>query len=270
MLEIPQFLHAMLLNRLAILVTLCAFACEAEDTTFKKTKLALPSEPGEIPVDLIVSDHQAAIRSTRTAQTNIEIPFAAITRISYTESSRHRLSQGAKIAMISPGIGAATMLSKRRSNWLAIAWEEAGLVSTITLHLDKSETWNIRTEFESKTGRQIEDLDEKRNPFDPTIGSTDVDTLVPFGRDRVTSALHSAMGSFGCTVVKETPSAVHCRRKRGHSELTGEGGELVIATLEGALSETHVVVITKKAGAQSRNWSSVIARKMDESLAAGR
>jgi hypothetical protein len=260
----------MLLNRLAVMAISLALACSAEDINFKKTKLALPREPDEIAVGVTISDDQVLIRNSHAGQTMIEIPFAAITGIAYTESSQHRLSEGAKIAMIAPGIGAATMLSKRRSCWLSIAWLEAGKSSTATLLLDKSEAWNIKTALQSKTGRSIDELDGKLNAFDPTVGSTDVDRVVPFERGRVVAALHAAMAAFGCQVASETSAVTQCRRKHGHSELTGVGGESVIATLQDELSQTHVALVTKKAGAQNRNWSSVIFKRMEEDLAAGR
>ncbi len=116
------------------------------------------------------------------------------------------------------------MLSKKRSEWLSITYAEAGVPSTATQGLDKTEAWSIRNSIQSKMGQPIQELDEKHNPFDPTAGSTDVDKVVPFGKDRVAAALHTAMESFGCQSTSETASVLQCKRKRGHSELTGPAG----------------------------------------------
>src|SRR6185437_6092073 len=100
-------------------------ACLAEDSHFAKCKIASPSEPRDVPVELTVSDDRLTAAG-RSGSPHFEILFSSTTRIAYAESSHHRLGTGAKIAMISPGIGAATMLSKKRDQWLFIEWAQDG------------------------------------------------------------------------------------------------------------------------------------------------
>lgn len=259
----------LLTTQFAVVLAL-SFACRGEDLTFKRTKLSSSVESSEVAAELLLSDTQIVIRSSLPGRANLRIPYSVVTKIAYTESSRHRLTEGAKIALISPGIGAATILSKKRTEWLSISWVEAGTPLETTLWLDKREATDIRAALESRTGKSVEELDEKINPFDPTTGSMDVDKVVPFGRDQVSGALRTAMEGFGCKVTKETPSVIRCRRQRGHSELTGLGGEQVIATLDEQASQTHIVLTTKKASVQNRNWSTVVFRKMEEGLASGK
>lgn len=258
------------MTRLVLIQIAAAFmfgcVCHAQSDHFEKTKLASPTESRDIPVNLNISDDQVTIRG-RSGPAYFDIPFSSITRIAYTENSHHRLGTGAMIAMVSPVAGAATMLSKRRDEWMLIEWVQDGSSSSVVLLLDKHESYQIRDTLQSKSGKPVQELQEKSNPFDPARDSVDIDETVPFGSDQVLAALTKAMPRYGCVVEKQkTLSVLVCRRKHGNSELTGFGGETVIAQLNPQGTQTGVRIQTKAAAPRTRNWSSVIFHEAKQNL----
>jgi hypothetical protein len=102
------------------------------------------------------------------------------------------------------------------------------------------------------------------------MNSLDVDDRVAFPIQNVAAAVKYAMDRVGCSVQKESPSRIQCRRHHGYSDLTGAGGEIVTASLEAQGPGTHLRIVSKKVAARNRNWSTPIFEDMERELASAR
>jgi len=99
-----------------------------------------------------------------------------------------------------------------------------------------------------------------------------MDAVIPFGMDTVVPALKAAMESQGCKVKDVTADRIDCKRPRGASERTGNGGEKVTATVEAKDAQTHVRIWTGKKftdRVRAGNWSTPISRNDEESAKTG-
>jgi len=248
-------------------------ACLAQDVTFSKTRYSSVKQPIEIGVNLSITDSKILIKSKKVskklATIDMEIPYSSIDTMSYEFATRHRVQEGAAVMGLSLGAGAIVMGTKTKSYWLAIDYHEADAKQSTVLRLDKSEYRDVIAALEAKTGKQVAVLDSKTNPLNPTAGSKDMDEVIPFGVDNVVAALKAAMESQGCKVKDVTASRIECKRSRGLSERTGNGGEKVTATLEAKGEQTQVRIWTgKKFGGRKgiSNWSTPIYQEMMKSL----
>lgn len=231
-----------------------------------KTKLCLSTQRNDVPVSLDFTPAAVSIIPRDPGIQKLEIPYLAIARLAYTETSRHRIDGGAKTAMVSPGIGALVMLSKTRLHWLAINWSDKGRHFTTVLLLDKTGRYDVLRALQARTGKQVEMLDEKTNPFDPTKGSVDVDQSLPGAPNKVAAAARAAMLSMGCIVTKDSPPSIECRRPRGSSELTGAGGERITVSLTDHGSSSEIHITTQATAPRSRNWSTPMIDAMKAGL----
>jgi hypothetical protein len=248
-------------------------ACLAEDVTFIKSGFSSPKRRDDIPVNLSITDSKILIKSKKVSKKleaiDMQIPYSSIDAISYELSSRHRVSEGAAVMVLSMGTGAVLMATKTKSHWLAIAYHDGDAKETTVLRLDKSEYKNVIVALEARTGKKVAILDSKTSQFNPVAGSKDMDEVVPFGIEKVTAALKPAMENMGCKVTAEKSGRVECKRARGGTERTGAGGEKVTATLEAKGEQTRVRIWTGKGAAgrvYKKNWSTPIYQEMIKGL----
>ena len=245
----------------------------AQDVTFNKTRYSSVKQPKEVDIILTITDSKILIKSkgsdNKVAGVDAEIPFSAIDSMSYELASRHRTGEGAALMGASLGAGAILMATKTKSYWLDIEYHEADTTQLTILRLDKSEQQKIVETLQAKTGKQVTALDAKASPLNPTVESKDIDEVVPFGKDAVAGALKPAMESVGCEVTNTTANQVECKRKRGHSERNGAGGEKVTATLEAQGGQTRVRIETGKGFVgrlAKKNWSTPVYQEMVKNL----
>ena len=252
----------------AVLLALLTFvpAGMAQDVTFSKTRYSSVKQPKEADVAFTVSDSKILIKGKEANGIALEIPFSSIDSMSYEVAARHRVAEGAMIGSL------ALMTVKTKSHWLDIEYQEGGAKQLTTLRLDKSEYKKVLSTLEARTGKQIATLKSNASPFNPTAGSKDMDTVVPFRMDAVAGALKPAMESVGCNVTSATASRIECKRewvKGRDTERTGAGGEKVTANLESKGEQTRVRISTEK-GVRGRmvkrNWSTPIYSEMMKSL----
>jgi hypothetical protein len=266
-------LRKVILN-LALILTLIP-VCLAQDVTFNKTRYSSLKQPRETGVVLLVSDSQLSIKSLKETKKmepiNLTIPYSTIDSMTYESASRHRTQEGSALMGLSLAGGAILMSTKTKSYWLLIAYHEGDLKQSTMLRLDKSEYNDVISTLEKKTGKEIPNLDSKTSPglLNPTVGSKDMDEVVPFGIDAVVAALKPAMASVGCKVKDESANRIQCKRALGFSERTGNGGEKVTATMEAKGDRTHVRIWTGKKFVdeiRKDNWSTMIYQEMMNSL----
>jgi len=258
-----------------ILALILAFvpACLAQDVTFSKTRYSSAKQPIEIGVNLSITDSKILIKSKKVTKRlppiDMEIPYSSIDTMSYEFASRHRVQEGTAVVGLSLGAGAIIMGTKTKSYWLTINYHEADARESTVLRLDKSEYHDVIAALEAKSGKHVAVLDSKTAPLNPTAGSQDMDAVIPFGMDTVVPALKAAMESQGCKVKDVTADRIDCKRPRGASERTGNGGEKVTATVEAKDAQTHVRIWTGKKftdRVRAGNWSTPIYQEMMKSL----
>ena len=103
-----------------------------------------------------------------------------------------------------------------------------------------------------------------------SVGSEDVDNVIPFEIDKVLAAVKPAMESADCNVKEATATRVECKRPRNTTGNNGYGGESVTAVLKAQGSKTRVVITTGKGfygRLGKRNWSIPIYQQMLKNLA---
>lgn len=245
----------------------------ADDVTFHKARYSTVKEPRESDVSLTVTDSKMLIQGTKENGLKIEIPYSSIDSISYEVAARHRVGEGAGVASLSPGVGFVLMATKTKSHWLDIDYHVGDIKQLTILRLDKSEYKNVIAALEARTGKHIGTLDSNRSEFNPTAGSKDVDTVIPYRRDVVASAVKSAMESVGCDVKKTKADHLECKRPwakgRHDTERTGSGGEKVTAKLDVKGEQTRVRIETEKGFVGrlvKKNWSTPIYEAMMKGL----
>lgn len=250
-------------------IAVAAPSGQAQDVTFHKTRYSSVKQPKESEVALTVTDSKIAIQGKKENGVSVEIPFSAIDAMSYELASRHRVQEGAGVMLLSPGVGAVLMATKTKSHWLDIEYHEGGAKQQMILRLDKSEYENVLSTLEARTGKHIERLDSKSSPLNPTAESKDMDQVVPFRKEAVAAALKPAMENFGCKVTDESAKRIECKRARGASDRTGNGGEKVTAELQAKGDQTRVRIRTFKGTLgrlEKKNWSTPIYDEMMKNL----
>lgn len=257
----------------AILGALAAPVILAQDVTFSKTRFSSVKQPKEADVNLSITGSKILIKGKskgkKVSGIDMEIPYASIDAMSYELASRHRLKEGAVVMLASLGAGAVVMVTKTKSHWLDIEYHEGDAKQSTVLRLDKSEYMGVILALEARTGKHIAVLNAKTSPLNPTAESKDMDGVIPFGMDKVVAALKPAMESEGCKLTEVTASRIECKRGRGGSERTGNGGEKVTATLEAKGEQTRVRIRTGKGAVGrigKRNWSTPIYVEMMKGL----
>ncbi|HYL64931.1 MAG TPA: hypothetical protein VE077_20135 [Candidatus Methylomirabilis sp.] len=244
-------------------------SAQAQEVTFHKTRYSSVKQPKESDVALTVTGSKVVIKGKKENGVSVDIPFSAIDAMSYEMAARHRVQEGAGVMLLSPGVGAILMATKTKSHWLDIEYHEGDAVQEMILRLDKSEYENVLSTLEARTGKHIARLDSKSSPLNPTAESKDMDEVVPFRKEGVVAALKSAMESFGCKVTDENAKHIECKRARGMSDRTGNGGEKVTAELQAEGDQTRVRIRTFKGTLgrlEKKNWSKPIFEEMMKRL----
>jgi hypothetical protein len=115
-------------------------------------------------------------------------------------------------------------------------------------------------------------LDSGPDALAPQAGTFEVNELVPFPAENISTALKTAMESNNCNIKEATAERIECKRPRDYHSTNAQrssGGEAVTATLEAQGAETLVHISTGK-GFYGRlvkqDWSSRIYEAMVRDL----
>lgn len=127
-----------------------------EDESFHDIKV--PDSKGkEVSATLVFSDRHKAIEIRPVKGDAVTIPYSEIDRCAYEYTKQHRVSQGS-IAAVPIGVGAVLMLTKSKSHWLEIDYEEQNIRKAYVLRMEKHEYLRILQAFEDHTGKNPEVL----------------------------------------------------------------------------------------------------------------
>jgi hypothetical protein len=234
----------------------------AQDVTFKKTYYTAPTMKTEPAVDLTIGSAQLEIVGKKPKDFgSLTVPFASIDTITYESDTRHRVAEGGGQMAIAPAIGAVVMATKTTSYWLDIHYHDETGAHTAVLQLDKTEYNQVLDTLKARTGKEITEVTGEASDLNPTAGSKDLDEVVSYSAEALIAAIKPAMADVGCVVTVEKPDRIECKRPRGGSELTGPGGEKVVATFASKGDQTSVHIETDRGfngHMMKKNWSTPI------------
>jgi len=255
---------------MVLFVTVWSGTALAQDVTFDKSRLTAPTLKTEPEVVLTITQSQLEITGKKPKEFgNLTIPFASIDTITYESDKRHRVAEGGSQMAIAPTVGAAVMATKATSYWLDIHYHDATGAHTAVLQLDKTEYKQVLDTLKARTGKEIAEVTGETTDLNPTAGSKDVDEVVSYSVDALIAAVKPAMADVGCGVTVEKPDRIECKRPRGGSELTGAGGEKIVATFTPKGDQTSVHIETDKGfngHMMKKNWSTPIFQGMMNKL----
>jgi hypothetical protein len=129
----------------------------AVDQSFSRVKV--PDSKGK-PVNAVLtfSDQNQAVEIRPTKAAALTIPYSRIYKFSYEYTKRHRVSEGT-LATAPLGIGALMMLTKGRSHWLQIDYDDPQNVRKFyVLRMDKHDYLRILEAVKAHTGKDADVL----------------------------------------------------------------------------------------------------------------
>lgn len=128
----------------------------AEDVSFHGIKV-FDAKGREVDGILTFSDHNKAIEIRSEKGNPVSIPYGEISRCAYEYTKQHRVT-GGSLATAPIGVGAVLMLTKSKSHWLEIDYEEQNIRKAYVLRMDKHEYLRILQALEDHTGKNAEVL----------------------------------------------------------------------------------------------------------------
>lgn len=138
-----------------VFALLCTISI-AEETSFQHVKV--PDAKGkEVNAVLIFSDSRQAVDVHPAKGDSVSIPYGVIDKFSYEFSKRHRVNE-ATIITAPIGIGAVAMLTKSRSHWLEIDYQQEDVMKAYVIRMDKKNYIHILDAIKAHTGKDPEIL----------------------------------------------------------------------------------------------------------------
>ena len=128
----------------------------AADASF--SRIRVPDEKGkQVKAVLTFSDQDHAVQIQPVKGKGVVIPYREIYKFSYEYTRHHRINEGT-IITAPLGIGAIAMLTKSRSHWLEIDYDEANIRKAYVLRMDRHEYLRILDAVKTHTGKDAEIL----------------------------------------------------------------------------------------------------------------
>ena len=83
------------------------------------------------------------------------IAYGQIDKVSYEYTRKHRLKNGAEVALLSPGTGAIVAFTKSRNHWLEIDFRNQDAPNVFILKLDKRNYRQVCDAARVHAGKQV-------------------------------------------------------------------------------------------------------------------
>lgn len=260
--------------RPVLTLLLFAYCCNcpvlAQDLDFGLSYYTSPTMKTLPSVEIKIGDTQMSLVGKKPKDFGtLTIPFASMDKIAYESVTRHELSEGASLMHTAPiagpiaGILVAGMTTT--SSWLDIQYHDSTGEHTAAVQLNIIYFPQVLRLLAAKTGKTISGTNGDDSDLNLPSGSKDMDETVAYPANLLIAAIKPAMADVGCGVTVEKPDRIECKRPRGGSELTGPGGEKVVATFESKGNQTSVHIETDRGfngHMMKKNWSTPIFHGM--------
>ena len=152
---------SVLASFLLVGATVAVNLCFAADVSFHRVKV--PDAKGrQNSAVLTFSDTDKAVEVRPLKGDTTTIPYSAIAQCSYEFTRKHRVN-GGTIATSPVGVGAVMMLTKSKSHWLEIDYNEQGVAKAFVLRMDKREYLQILEALKAHTGIDAQVLGNAAN-----------------------------------------------------------------------------------------------------------
>jgi hypothetical protein len=129
----------------------------AQDADFRGVKLA-DAKGKQADANLIFSDTNKDLVVRVADRDVITIPYDQLDKFTYEYTKKHRITAGALVMVASLGAGAVVMMTKSKSHWLYIDYQEQNAPKTAVLRMDKGEYKKIIAAVPVHTGKEVQDL----------------------------------------------------------------------------------------------------------------
>ncbi len=126
----------------------------ADVTSFNTCKLA-DAKGKQADATLLFSDDAKNIQIRVSDRDLVAIPYENLDKFSYEYTKKHRITQGAIVMVASIGAGAIVMLTKSKSHWLYIDYEDQNIPKTLVLRLDKKDYKKVIEAVKTHTGKDV-------------------------------------------------------------------------------------------------------------------
>lgn len=128
----------------------------AADQSFSRLRVAGPNGK-QLPATLTFSDQRHALEVHLEKGDSLITPYSEIYKFSYEYTKRRRISEGTLIAA-PVGIGALMMLTKGKSHWLEIDYDDQNIRKAYVLRMDKHDYVRILEAIKAHTGKDADIL----------------------------------------------------------------------------------------------------------------
>jgi hypothetical protein len=130
--------------------------CLAEETSFRHVKVP-DAKRRQVHAILTFSDRNRDVEVRPDKGSELNIPYSSIEKFSYEFTKQHRVNEGTVLS--APiGIGALAMLTKSRSHWLEIDYQDQDLPKAYVVQMDKKNYIRILDAIKTHTGKETEIL----------------------------------------------------------------------------------------------------------------
>lgn len=134
----------------------------ADTVSFNTCKLA-DAKGKQADATLIFSDDAKNLQIRASDRNLATIPYENLDKVSYEYTKKHRITQGAIVMVASLGAGAIVMLTKSKSHWLYIDYQEKDIPKTVVLRLDKKDYRSVLGAVKTHTGKDVLMLGDSGN-----------------------------------------------------------------------------------------------------------
>jgi hypothetical protein len=136
-------------------VMLLSVAAAAEDAVFRDVQFPVSKEK-LANASLRFSDEDKQIELRVSDGRVFKVEYAQIKNISYEYTSRHRIKEAIVLGIVSPwSAGAIIGITKSRSHWLEIDFQDQDAARALVLKLDKRDYQKICEAAKTHTGKDI-------------------------------------------------------------------------------------------------------------------
>jgi hypothetical protein len=143
---------------IAMLAILLSNAAQAATTVAFHESRIVDRKQRQVHADLIFN-HDTQSIVVRVADNNFaEVPYAAVDKLSYEFSRKHRITEGAFVMVLWVPAGAVVMLTKSKSHWLYVDYKQDGVPKQLVVRLHKKEYRNALAAARTETGKDVANI----------------------------------------------------------------------------------------------------------------